>query len=164
VLEYFKKSVKKDVAESTNEETEMSVKQESTLKVTELETTLAAQVNMVSELQSKFTELAAKYEASQAALSTMVADKELSVKQKEEEKQAVRKEQLSTAIGTEKADAMLASLSVLDDVAFKSVVETMSLSIDKEAVTTFKETGVTTEPQSATEVVAHFKDYIKGNK
>lgn len=107
--------------------------------LTETQTTLAALQASFAELNNKYTEAAAKLAEVEAAKASLVAEAAAA-------KLAARKEKLEFAVGTEKASTLLSTLEVLDDAAFDSVVSSMTVNLDKEALSSaFTEKGVTAE-------------------
>lgn len=107
--------------------------------LTETQTTLAALQESFAELNNKYTEAAAKLAEVEAAKASLVAEAAAA-------KLAARKEKLEFAVGTEKASTLLSTLEVLDDAAFDSVVSSMTVNLDKEALSSaFTEKGVTAE-------------------
>lgn len=119
----------------------------------EANTKLAA----AAALEAKFVESVEKLEASHsealAALSgelvkAKTAYTEL-VSKNLEAKMEVRKEQITSVIGTAKADAMFEAVKSLEDVAFAAVLEGLTTTMKLEANSdAFKELGVPADAKS----------------
>ena len=152
---YFNSKESTPVAEATEPSEEVSMttttEQLNTANETaELVAQLATQASALTELQASFAELSTKYAESQSALAQLSEVKEAMVAQAAADKFAKRKESLEHAVGTVKAAELLATLEVLDDAAFNSVVSAMTVNLDAEASSTaFKETGVVAEADKA---------------
>ena len=152
---YFTSKEATPVAEATQplEEVSMTTNLEqlnTANETAELVAQLASSASALTELQSQFAELSTKYAESQAALAQLSEVKEAMVAQAAADKLAKRKESLEHAVGTVKAAELLATLEVLDDTAFNSVVSAMTVNLDAEASSTaFKETGVVAEAEKA---------------
>jgi hypothetical protein len=110
------------------------------------ELTLAALAAAQGELDSARAELetlkqfaeAAEAAAAQAAAEAAAA------------KLNARKEKIVAAVGTERADALMAATQALDDAAFDAIVSAMSLSVQIEAKTgMFAEVGATADANAA---------------
>lgn len=155
IAKTFSANADNPVAEATNQSEEVSMttttEQLNTANETaELVAQLASSASALTELQSQFAELSTKYAEAQAALAQLSEVKEAMVAQAAAEKLAKRKESLEHAVGTVKAAELLATLEVLDDAAFDSVVSAMTVNLDAEASSTaFKETGVVAEADKA---------------
>lgn len=100
--------------------------------------------------QTALAEMAGKYEAAQAQLAAIAAEKAELVANAAAAKLAARKEKIVAAIGTEKADALMEATDALDDAQFNAVVSAMAGSVEAEAKTDlFKEVGVTAEADAS---------------
>jgi hypothetical protein len=98
-------------------------------EVVEKDTQLSALAGKVAELEKSLTQFA----EAKAAL-----EKEIQAKRLE-----TRKNVIVEAVGTAKADALLAATDSLDDAAFTAVVSALGMSMEAEAKTpAFKEVGV----------------------
>jgi hypothetical protein len=87
--------------------------------------------------------MTANFEAAQAALNALTAEKAEMVVKAEAAKFTARKEKVVLAIGTEKADGLMLATQGLDDAAFGAVVSALAGSVDAEASTgLFTEVGV----------------------
>jgi hypothetical protein len=149
----------------------------------EVQAVLAESQAALAALQEQFTAFKTEAEtaAAQAAeslsaavaeaaslkeqLATLVAEKQALIADASAKKLAERKEKIVAAVGTAKADAVMAATETLNDEAFAAVVSAMAASFDAEAGTEmFKETGITAEAD-ATKVseqkVVHFNQFIK---
>lgn len=152
---YFASKEATPVAEATQplEEVSMTTNLEqlnTANETAELVAQLASSASAFTELQNQFAELSTKYTESQAALAQLSEVKEAMVAQAAADKLAKRKESLEHAVGTAKATQLLASLELLDDTAFESVVSAMTVNLDKEASSVaFKEAGVVAEADKA---------------
>jgi hypothetical protein len=99
---------------------------------------------------SALAEMTAKLEAAHADLSKLVAEKAEMAATAAAVKLAARKEKVIAAIGTERADALMAATEGLDDAQFAAVVSAMSVATDAEAKSPlFSEVGVTAEADAA---------------
>lgn len=129
-------------------ETELSVMR------TELEDGVAKLSAELATAVAALAEMTANFEAAQAALNALTAEKaELAVKA-EAVKFTARKEKVVSAIGTEKADGLMLATQGLDDAAFEAVVSALAGSVDAEAKTgLFTEVGVAAEADTAKIVV-----------
>lgn len=147
----FSANADNPVAEATQHEenVEMTTNTEQLSAVesnAELVAELATQASALATLQASFAELNNKYTEAAAKLAEVEAAKASLVANAAAAKLAARKEKLEFAVGTEKASTLLSTLEVLDDAAFDSVVSSMTVNLDKEALSSaFTEKGVTAE-------------------
>lgn len=110
----------------------------------ELVANLATATESLANVQAQFAELTSKYEAAQAALNAIEAEKAALVADAAAKKLAARKERIEMAVGTEKAPALLAATEKLEDEQFEAIVGAMAASFEVEASSKmFKEVGVT---------------------
>ena len=105
-------------------------------------TDVAASLAVAVEALASMT---ANYEAAQAALNAITAEKAEMVVKAAAAKFAARKEKVELAVGKSgKSDALLAATNALDDGAFEAVVSALAGSVDAEAKTSlFTEVGAT---------------------
>lgn len=117
-----------------------------------------SQVTTANELIAEMTEahaaevanLKAEIEAAKAALDAIEAEKAEMIAKAEAAKLAARKEKVVAAIGTEKAEGLMAATGHLDDAAFEAVVSALAGSVEAEASSDlFKEVGVDAEVDAA---------------
>lgn len=100
----------------------------------------------------------AMLEAATAALGAAAAEQEALIATAEAKRLAARKELVVAAVGTERADALLAATEGLDETAFSAVVSALGVSATVEAASPlFTEVGVTAEADTAL-VVAESKE------
>jgi hypothetical protein len=93
---------------------------------------------------SALAEMTSKFEAAEAALATIAAEKTALEVAAAVAKASARKVQVEAAIGTEKAAGLLLATEGLDDVSFDKVVAALAGSVDAEAKSTlFQEVGAT---------------------
>lgn len=139
----------KKVFNTNNKEVEMvkenvSPEMAVTGNVTELAAQLASQSTVLADLQASFAELTTQLAEAQASLAAVESAKQELLASAAAAKLAARSASLVAAVGTDKAPALLANLSVLDDAAFESVVSSMNTNLSVEAESPmFKEVGVT---------------------
>jgi hypothetical protein len=125
------------VLDTTAVETELSQMR------TELDGVVAGLSAELATAVAALTDMTANFEAAQAALNALTAEKAEMVVKAEAAKFTARKEKVVLAIGTEKADGLMLATQGLDDVAFEAVVSALAGSVDAEAETSlFKEVGV----------------------
>lgn len=167
MLDKFKKtfglaSKPSETLETITEETTMADTTAAS-QVAQLTEVVTAQAATLQELKDTVTSLSEKYGAAQTELAAIAAQKQLDAETAATARLEARKTSLTKALGTVKADALLASLESLDDATFNTVVSTMSAGLDAEGNTAaFTEAGVTVETtQSAQEQVTHFNQYTK---
>lgn len=108
------------------------------------EDTAAAKLTAdLAEAVAALSAVTVSFEAAQAALNALTAEKAELAAKAEAAKFVARKEKVVSAIGTEKADGLMLATQGLDDVAFDAVVSALAGSVDVEASTNlFKEVGV----------------------
>lgn len=100
----------------------------------------------VANLTAQLAEANAALAEFRTAAEAAEADKANLIAQAAAQKAASRKEKVVAAIGTEKAEGLLAATENLDDAAFEAVVSALAGSIEAEAQTNlFKEEGVAAE-------------------
>jgi len=134
---------KEEVEMIKTPEQEVSAKE---LEVTQVASTLSDALAAATELNTSqaaaLAELTAKFEAAQAALAAIEADKAEMVAKAVEAKLATRKEKVVEMIGTERADALMTATASMEDAAFDAVLVAMSVATEKEADSVmFKEVG-----------------------
>lgn len=136
------------VVDASAVETELSVmRSELEDGVTKLSAELATAVAALAEMTVNF-------EAAQAALNALTAEKAELAAKAEAAKFTARKEKVVLAIGTEKADGLMLATQGLDDAAFAAVVSALAGSVDVEASTgLFQEVGVSATADT-TKIVA----------
>lgn len=108
---------------------------------------LQAATELAEEMAAKFTEVKTALEASEALKATLVA--EASAKRLE-----ARTKIIVDAVGTDKAEHLLAATNSLGDEQFNAVVSAMAMSFEKEAKSApFVEAGVSADvtPQEVKE-------------
>lgn len=116
-------------------------------------TALSQAVETVKEADAKIAELQASLTASAAQLATLqafadqaAADKAKLEAEAETARLDARKKKIVAAVGTAKADALMASTLTLADADFESIVGALGASFETEAKTKlFTETGVAGE-------------------
>ena len=87
--------------------------------------------------------MTANFEAAQAVVNALTAEKAESAVKAEAAKYTARKEKVVLAIGTAKADGLMLATQGLDDVSFDAVVSALAGSVDVEASKgLFAEVGV----------------------
>ena len=136
------------VVDASAVETELSVMRAAMeAGITKMGAELATAVAALAEMTVNF-------EAAQAALNALTAEKaELAVKA-EAAKFTARKEKVVLAIGTEKADGLMLATQGLDDASFDAVVSALAGSVDAEASKgLFAEVGVSASADT-TKIVA----------
>jgi hypothetical protein len=108
----------------------------------------------LAEAVAALSAVTVSFEAAQAALNALTAEKaELAVKA-EAAKFVARKEKVVSAIGSEKADGLMLATQSLDDAAFDAVVSALAGSVDVEASQgLFTEVGVSANADT-TKIVA----------
>lgn len=158
MLKELRKEFNKVFGSNNVKEAEMVEEQgQPELAAVEQTADLAAQASALMELKEQheslsanFKELSTKYAEAQTALAQLSEVKEAMVAQAAATELARRKESLEHAVGTVKAASLLATLEVLDNAKFDSVVSAMTVNLDAEASSTaFKETGVVAEADKA---------------
>ena len=120
----------------------------------ELDGIVAALTGDLASAVNALADMTINFEAAQAALNALTAEKaELAVKA-EAAKFTARKEKVVSAIGTEKADGLMLATQGLDDTAFDAVVSALAGSVDVEASKgLFTEVGVSATADT-TKIVA----------
>lgn len=109
-------------------------------------TALETAANAVAEADAKVAQAEARAAELQAALDAVAVEQEAALKAAQEAALNVRKQKIEAAVGTEKAPALMAATSNLDDAAFDAVVSALSLTGDVESKSKmFTETGATAE-------------------
>lgn len=150
----------------TQEEVDMTVKEGQPELVVDNKTAeLSAQLESASmqlaSANDTIAKLSTELNAVKESFAAVQKEKAEAMAQAASDKAQARREKVEAALGTTKADEVLAATKDLDDAAFESIVGAFALSFDKEANSpTFKEKGVT----ASTEVdvkPTHFKKYIK---
>lgn len=129
-----------------------------TLTVTVDTTTLQAELDAIKaefgtqleQATAALAEMTSKFEAAQAALAAVEAEKAEMLAKAAEAKLTARKEKVVAAIGTDKADALMAATVDMDDAQFTTVVSALAGSVEAEAKTDlFVEQGVAAEADAA---------------
>lgn len=145
------------IAKAMGKKEEIEMKEEKpaeTLTVTVDATAVKAELaQLQAEFESNISELKGQLEAAMAsveelksALDAEKAAKEELIAKAKDAKLAARKERVVAAVGTDKADGVMAAVESLDDAAFEAIVSAMQGSVDAEAKSSmFKEVGVTAE-------------------
>ena len=106
-------------------------------------TSQAADMQALTELVQ---ELSTKFEQAQAALNASEAAKAALVAEAATKRLATRKEAIVAAVGTDKAETLMAATETLDDAQFNAVVGAMAASFEAEAKSKmFTEAGVSAE-------------------
>lgn len=122
------------------------VQVELTVDSAEVQAALQEAAAKLEDLTAQFAELSGKYEQAQAALEALAKEKAEMIAAAAAAKLEARKAQVVAAIGTEKADGLMAATENLDDVQFNAVLSALAGSVSAEADTAmFKEVGVTAE-------------------
>ena len=104
----------------------------------------------LEEATAALADATGKLEAAEAAKTAAEAKVAELVAAEAARKLAARKEAIVAAIGTDKADALMAATEGLDDAQFTAVVSAMAGKVDAEAQSPlFKEVGVTAEADAA---------------
>lgn len=117
---------------------------------TELDAMKAEFDGVKAGFESVIAELTGKLEAAEAALAAVAAEKAELVAKAAAVKLAARKEKVIAAIGTDRADALMAATEGLDDAQFSAVVSAMAVATDAETKSPlFNEVGVTAEADAA---------------
>lgn len=125
-------------------------KLDSASQLEQASTALSQAVETVKEADAKIAELQAALAASedskvklQAFADAAELEKTRLAAEAEQKRLDARKATIVAAVGTAKADALMAATSNLDDAAFEAVTSALGNSVDAEAQTKlFKETGV----------------------
>ena len=148
----------KGVVESLESKEDVKEKLEvATVELSKFEEVVAE----LSSLKEAMTTLSAEYETAKAELAVFVSEKESAIVAAKEAKLSVRKEKLVSAVGTEKADALLAVAGDMEDAAFEAVVSALQMNVETEEKSAmFKETGVTSEAEVDSKPV-HFNKFFK---
>lgn len=129
----------------------------------ELATQLATVTATLAEKEQAYAELAAKFAEAQATLEAAEAAKaELAAQAAAEELQR-RTDAVVKAVGTDKAEAVLAATAGLPKEQFNVIVSAMATSVDAEAKTElFTEQGAAAEAKApVANAPTHFNTFIK---
>jgi hypothetical protein len=112
-------------------------KAEAETNLAKSEAALTQAIATIKEADAKVAELTAKLEA-------MQAEKVAAAKEAEEKRLAARLEKIKAAVGSEKAESLMAATSDLTDDKFEAVVGAMTGAIDAESNSSmFTEQGAT---------------------
>jgi len=134
-----------DIVQAATEEASVEL---STLKA-ELEAGKAEIATLASALETALAAVAeadSNVAAMQAKMQEFTAQIEAEKLQAEAKRQEARKAAVEAAVGTAKADGLMAATAALDDAAFQAVVDALSLSVEAEANSAmFNEAGASAE-------------------
>lgn len=150
----------------TQEEVDMTAKEgQPELVVNDNTAELSAQLEAATSSLAVANESVAKLSAElnevKAALAAVEKEKADALAQAVADKAQARREKVEAALGTDKADEVLAATQSLDDASFESIVTAFALSFDKEAKSpAFQEKGLTAQTEVDVKPT-HFKKYIK---
>lgn len=131
--------------------------------IAELAAQLATVTATLAEKEQAYTEMAAKYAEAQATLEAAEAAKADLAAQAAAEELQRRTDAVVKAVGTDKAEAVLAATAGLPREQFNVIVSAMATSVDAEANTKmFTETGAAAEAKAPVEnAPTHFNQFIK---
>jgi len=111
---------------------------------------LAVTDKQLTESSEALAKVVAHAESLEAKVAALEAEKATTVATAEAKRLAARKEKIVEAVGTARADALMAATEALDDTAFDAVVSALKLSVDTEAKSEmFKEVGAAAEVDAA---------------
>lgn len=125
---------------------------------------LASNAVAMEKLNEQLAELMSKFEAAQAALAAVEAEKSNMLAEAAAKKLADRKAKVEMAIGeNDKAAALLAATENMADEQFEAVVSALTGSMEAEAKSEmFKEVGVSAQAKvDVDEKPTHFNTFIK---
>lgn len=135
MIDKFKKYFK--TAEAATQEEEVNMEQTAPLAATELSTDLTDKLAQaqaaLTEQANTFAELAAKFEAATAELAAIKEAKAQAEASALEAKLTARKEKIVAAVGTDKAEALLAATQGVDDAQFSAIVEAFDAKLVSES-------------------------------
>src|SRR5687768_14996995 len=153
MLEKFKKLMGSEEPKPEAATTTLAVTLDATAlqaELGEMKAQFEAVANAFAEANEKLASMSADLEAAKAALAAVEGDKAEMIAQAAAAKLAVRKDKVVAAIGTEKADGLMAATENLDDAAFEAVVSALAGSVEVEANSSlFKEQGVDAQVDAA---------------
>ena len=156
----FFNSSKEVVMEDPKEQPEMSVAP--TAELSEMVAKMALQTESFAKMQEQLATLTTQYAEAQAALKASDDAQAALVAATLLKRDEQRSAQLTALIGTEKAPAVLAKFSALDDATFETFMGAMAASYEKESESAmFKEIGVSAEAAVVEEKPVHFNTFIK---
>lgn len=109
-----------------------------------------AGIAALADAQAALAEATAQLETLKEFAAAAEAEKARLVAEAEALRLNTRKEKITAAVGTERADALMAATQALDDAAFDAIVSAMNLSVVAEAKTDlFVEQGAAAEADAA---------------
>lgn len=111
---------------------------------TQVEAVKSSFASQLAEAAEALAMMTSKYEAAEAALATLAAEKVATEVAAKAAKLTARKAQVEAAIGTDKAAGLMLATEGLDDASFEAIVTALAGSVDAEAQSTlFQEIGAT---------------------
>lgn len=135
-----------EMKENPSQASTPAVDKELAAQLTQAQATLATQSEELAALTKMVGELSAKFEQTNAALEASEATKAALVAEATAKRLATRKEAIVAAVGTSKADSLMAATESLDDTQFNAIVGAMAASFEAEAKSKmFTEAGVAAE-------------------
>lgn len=165
---YFKKPTEVETAATAaqHEEVNMTVQTEQAAapaeNVADLQAQMESATAALTALQAQYAELSEKYETAQAALNVTEAAKAELAAQAEAKRLEERTAAIVKAVGTDKAEGVLAALVDVPDEQFNTIVSAMAASVDKEAKSPmFTEKGAAAEAPVTEKAPTHFNQFIK---
>lgn len=110
---------------------------------------LAQATTALADKQAQLTNALAEVENLKQLLANAQSAELQAQEQAKQLKTEARKNKIVEAVGTEKADALLAATEGLEDAAFEAVVKAMTVNLDAEAKTeAFQEVGKVAKPDA----------------